>query len=581
MTQLHQAPDTGSLATDTRTLSVVFITQSGNAEWIADQVVEKGVEAGFEASVIDGADLDTATLAGLDRLVVVCATYGEGEIPDDAADFWDEFSAADAPRLDGLQFGVIALGDSIYDFFCQAGKDVDARLEELGGTRVIERVDCDLDFQPPVDEWLPRAMAAFTEAAQTTAPAPAAAEPDAEPEPEPAESARSAEPAEAAQTSAAGRRAGKSPWGRKNPYPARITADVLLSREGSDKEVRHLEVDLGESGLEYQPGDGFSVVTVNDPALVEAIITRLGATGDEPIPGRDGVTTFRHALLHRLEISTPAKHLVDFFAARTGDPELRRLVDTADHDAYDAYLWGRDVLDLLNVDPALSLTPEELADELRPLTARVYSISSSPLRHAGSVHFTVAVVRHHSDGRDRGGACSTHLADRCPDRQIGIYPTPNSSFRLPGDDVPIIMIGPGTGIAPFRAFLHERAARGATGENWLFFGDRHRATDYLYESELAEFTESGLLTRLDLAFSRDQDHKVYVQDRMRENGAELYAWLQRGAYLYVCGDAARMAHDVDDAIVHIVAEHGGLDAAGARDYVDALKADKRYVRDVY
>lgn len=381
------------------------------------------------------------------------------------------------------------------------------------------------------------------------------------------------------------RRTGKavrSPWNRRNPYPATVVTNELLSGPGSAKEVRHLELDLGDSGICYEPGDGIGIAPANDPELVDLLLNRLGAAGDEIIADRKATYTLREALTSRYEISAPSKYLVRAVADRTGHPELSRLLDAGDPQALDAWLHGLDVLDLLDLDPTFAPTPEELLEELSPLAHREYSISSSPRVHGDTVHITMATVRYTVADRDRGGVCSTHLADRCaPGDTVPVFVSPNKKFRLPADDVAAVMIGPGTGIAPFRAFLHERAATGATGSNWLFFGDQHRAHDHLYAEELDRLVAGGVLDRLDLAFSRDQEHKVYVQDRMREHGAELFAWLEAGAHLYVCGDAATMADDVDAALHEIVAEHGGLDADQAAGYVDGLRSENRYLRDVY
>lgn len=555
-------------------LQILYGTQTGNAEWVADTAQTLATTHGFDPQVSDMADMDMTTLAAVRRLLVVVSTYGEGDMPDDAEDFWQALAAPDAPRLDGLYYGVVALGDSIYDGFCQAGKNIDARLAELGATRVIDRVDCDIDFQKPADEWLANALPALsaieTDGAQahsvTTAESVAGVEPAAAPASDAPAKAKSA----------------KSDWGRKNPYPAKILANTVLSGPTSDKEVRHLVISLGDSGIEYEPGDGISIAPLNDPILVDKVLARLGATGDEMITDRKSQYSLREALSNRFEIAAPSKYLVDYIASRTEDPELTHLSATGDHEALDAWLWGRDVLDLLEIDSTITITPEELIAELRPLAPRVYSISSSPLAHAGTVHITMATVRYRSGERLRGGVCSTYLADH---RDVGdtvpVFIQPNKSFRPPADDARAIMVGPGTGIAPFRSFLHERQSRGAQGENWLFFGDQHRDSDFIYADEINQFVTDGVLNRLDLAFSRDQDHKIYVQDRMREQGAELFAWLQDGAHLYVCGDATRMARDVEDALHQIVAEHGSLDEEGAQDYVDQLKKDKRYLRDVY
>ncbi|MBJ8341071.1 sulfite reductase subunit alpha [Antrihabitans sp. YC3-6] len=375
----------------------------------------------------------------------------------------------------------------------------------------------------------------------------------------------------------------RSQWNRKNPYAANVLANHRLSGPQSHKEVRHYEFDLGDSGLTYEAGDGIGVRPMNCPSLVTALIDRLGVPAGTPVTDKAGTRTLFDALTESYEISTPSPDLIDEIAQRTGDAELVHVLSTEDHTALDAWLWGKDVLDLLQIDETLTIDPAEFVALLRPLQHRVYSISSSPLAHSGTVHATVASVRYRHAERNRSGVCSTYLADRAgKGSTAGIFVSKNNSFRLPTDDsVPIVMIGPGTGIAPFRAFLHERRATGATGSNWLFFGDQRRAQDFLYEEELDELRRDGVLDRLDLAFSRDQSEKDYVQHRMRENGRDLYDWLQKGAHLYVCGDATRMAKDVDEALHDIVAEHGGITPDQAEDYLDALRREKRYLRDVY
>lgn len=375
----------------------------------------------------------------------------------------------------------------------------------------------------------------------------------------------------------------RSPWTRKNPYAATLVANRPLRGSDSTKDVRHVVFDLGDSDIDYEAGDGLGIRPVNDPHLVSALITRIGADPHQVITTRAGEFTLVDALTHEYEISLPTRDLIDFMVERSRDAELDHVLSTEEREALEGWLWGKDVLDLLDLEPALEISATELLELLRPLTHRVYSISSSPLTHKGMVHLTVSAVRYRSAQRDRRGQCSTYLADRLKAGDTaGVFLSKNRSFRLPDDDsVPVIMVGPGTGVAPFRSFLYERKARGARGRNWLFFGDQYRATDFMYEDEIVQFRRDGVLDRLDLAFSRDQEQKVYVQDRMRENGADLFTWLEDGAHFYVCGDASQMAKDVDSALHDVVAEHGGFDAETAEDYVNTLKREKRYLRDVY
>lgn len=367
----------------------------------------------------------------------------------------------------------------------------------------------------------------------------------------------------------------RSGWTRKNPFVAALALNRLLSGSGSDKEIRHYEFALADSGIEYEAGDALAVLPQNNPALVEAIAEHFRVSVDTMVDGEP----LSELLGNRYEISSPSKDLLGEVESRAENEELSHVLRGGVKERLDRWLWGKDILDVLRI-AGDDLGVEEFVGLLKPLQHRAYSISSSALAHPDRIHLTVASVRYEMGGRMRGGVCSTFLADRSETAKIFLQP--NKSFRVPADnDVPMIMVGPGTGIAPFRAFLQEREKRGAGGRNWLFFGDQHRADDYVYEDELTAWQASGLLDRLDLAFSRDQSEKVYVQHRMRENGKELFGWLQDGGHFYVCGDALRMAKDVDQALHDVVAEHGGLDHDAATDYVNELKREKRYVRDVY
>jgi sulfite reductase (NADPH) flavoprotein alpha-component len=545
----------------TMTVDILYGSQTGNAETVAEDLAGALRAGGLGATTAELDSAGTGALLSGNHVVIVTSTYGEGDMPDNAGLFWEALSATDAPRLDSLRYAVLALGDSGYDDFCQAGRDIDIRLEQLGGTRTAARVDCDVDFEDVAAHWSEGLVASLVAEAPAGTGAPAG---------------------QSASAGSAGA-SDRPRWNRKNPFPARLVTNRLLSGDGSAKEIRHLEFDLADSGITYQAGDALNVMPVNDPALVDALLGHLGLDGTTPVDG----TPLQEVLLRHREIRSPSRDLIAALAELDPRSDLADVVRRDDRAALDSFLWGRDVLDLLtgsagSTPPAWDAAT--LVGLLRPLQARQYSISSSPLAHPHSIHLTVAAVRHGtSGGREHGGVCSTYLADRVGDGDVtGIWLQPNTSFSVPADsDRPVIMVGPGTGIAPFRGFLHERASSGAAGGNWLFFGDQHESTDAIYGDELADLSGRGVLTTLSTAYSRDQAEKVYVQDRMRQEAAELFRWLEDGAYFYVCGDASRMARDVEDALLEIIAGQSGCDADGAADYLAALKKDKRYVRDVY
>ncbi|MGX2992821.1 sulfite reductase subunit alpha [Streptomyces sp. JNUCC 64] len=538
------------------TVDVLFGTQTGTAEFLAGELVSGARARGLGGSAVALDDVTPERLATMSHLLVVTSTYGEGEMPDNAGLFWEALQAEGAPRLEGLRYAVLGLGDRGYDDFCQAAKLIDTRLEQLGATRLHDRVDCDVDYEEPAGTW----TAAVLERLAAETGAAAGATGGAAPAPAPAPKARSA-------------------WNKRNPYPSPLVVNRTLSAEGSAKEIRHYEFDLGDSGITYAAGDALAVVPVNDDALVGELLAHLGATGDEDVDGQPLVEVLRTGR----EIRTPSKELVADLVQRAPSSELAAVVAHGDRSDLDSWLWGRDVLDLLRDAGATAPDLDALLPFLRPLQARQYSISSSPLAHPGRVHLTIASVRYGTPRRRYEGVASTYLADRVgPGADVGVYLQPNTAFSVPADaDAPMIMIGPGTGIAPFRGFLHERAASGASGRNWLFFGDQHRATDFVYEDELTELSDSGVLTRLDLAFSRDQAEKVYVQTRMREQSRELYGWLEDGAHVYVCGDASRMAKDVEATLLHVIGEQRGRGDDDAAQYLAELRRSKRYVRDVY
>ena len=533
---------------DVKHLDIIFGTQTGNAEGLAEDAANLAREKGFSPVISEMDEIEMDHLSTMQNLIVVVSTYGEGEMPNNANQFWESLSASTAPRLENLKYGVLALGDTSYDEFCQAGKLIDMRLEQLGAERLVARVDCDVDYDDLAASWIETAI------------------PD-------AASVVSAKP------TPKGQKKTKTGWGRKNPYISEMLDNRILSGSKSAKEIRHIVFDLGDSGMAYEAGDALGVMPVNAPDLVAAWLKRLKVASDTDIGG----APLSELLTSDLEIMTPSRELIRGVELVAENEELTAVVKSQDKGLLEKYLWGKDSLDLLNLCPNVSFDVAELVSWLKPLQHRAYSISSSPKAHKNEVHLTVAAVRWDYENRSHKGVCSTFLADNVPvGEQAGIFMSPNKSFRVPEDDtVPMIMVGPGTGVAPFRAFLEERRERSARGANWLFFGDQHRGSDFIYEDEISNFSETGLLTRLDLAFSRDQADKVYVQHRLIENGKDIYSQLENGGHFYVCGDATRMAKDVDKALHDIIENHGNHDQDTAVEYVNRLKSEKRYVRDVY
>ncbi|MCV7286364.1 sulfite reductase flavoprotein subunit alpha [Mycolicibacterium wolinskyi] len=536
--------------TDRRDFSLIvaFGTDMGNAEDAAMTFCEAAADTlGIESEARELNQIEVAELQQATHFVVVTSTFGDGEFPDNATLFWEAISA-DTDRLEHMSFAVLALGDSSYELFCNAGKLLDERLETLGATRMLERIDVDGFYEQPAKAWT-------TDLVKLLA-------------------AEHAAPAAGAMVASTPERTEQPSRDRHHePVDARLSVNRLLTASASDKEVRHYEVDL-PGGFTYHAGDSIAVHATNDPALVAEILAELGVGPDHAVADHDEPLGI--LLTEQLEIRTPSRALQALVASRTRNPRVAAALGADATTGEGSWLYGKDVLDLIRL---AALSVDEFVDTLRPLQFRDYSIASSPLVHPDRVHLTVATVRYTNEDRHHGGVASTFLAERC--QALRVHLRPNHNFRLPADDVPIIMIGPGTGIAPFRAFLQERRATQAPGRSWLFFGDRRRATDFLYGDELEGFVESGTLTRLDLAFSRDQDTKVYVQQRMSENANELFAWLQDGAHVYVCGDADRMAKDVDATLHAIVARCGGMDADAAHAYVNDLIKTHRYVRDVY
>jgi len=535
-------------------LTVLFGSESGNSEGLADQTVKTATKSGFKAKAVSMADINPAKLKGIENLLVIVSTWGEGDPPENSVDFVSILMSDKAPQLSGTRFSVLSLGDTSYEHFCKTGIDVDARLEALGAQRIYDRKDCDVDFDDDYAAWSTGALAALS-ALVTVAPA--------------------ASPSSAAPVTATVK------YSRKNPFPSELNERVLLNGRGSAKETIHLEFNLEGSGLTYEAGDALAVIPHNAQDVVDAILGATQLDGSSTVTLKDGECSLGDALTRKLDATAISLPVLKRYNEIAQDDKLAALI--TNKEALKEYTWGREIIDVLTDFPAKSITADQLAGTMRKLPPRLYSIASSPKAHPGEVHLTVGVVRYDSNGRERKGVCSTYLADRIKEgNAIDVFVTANKHFKVPANpDAPLIMVGPGTGIAPFRAFIEERQATGAKGKNWLIFGDQHYLTDFLYQTEWQNYLEDGVLTKLDVAFSRDQAEKVYVQDRMRENGNELYTWLEEGASFCVCGDASRMAHDVDQALHDIIAQEGNMSEAAAADYVKQLKADKRYVRDVY
>ena len=544
-------------------LTILFGSESGHAEELADRSKAAAIAAGFAPKVVDMADMDVAKLDKVGNLLVLVSTWGEGDPPSRAEDFYDAFMGDGAPSLKGVNFSVLGLGDSSYVHFCKMGKDFNARLESLGATRVFDAVEADVDFEEPYARWIEGALAALREVAG----------------PVEALAAPAVGFAPASFVSAAP--VATPAYGKSNPFPATLLEKVNLNGTGSAKETIHAEISIEGSGLSYEPGDALGLVPRNAPDLVQEFLEAAKLDGRENVAFKDELSVpFEQLLLTKLDLRTLNAQILQQYAKQCDHKALLAIAED-EHKAAD-FAWGRDVVDLIKEYPS-SLRAGDWVRLLRPLAPRLYSIASSLTAHPGQVHLTVGAVRYETHGRGKKGVASTFLADQWEvGETAGIYFHHNKNFKLPADpSTPIIMVGPGTGIAPFRSFIEERAATGAKGPSWLFFGDQHYIHDFLYQTEWQEYLSTGVLSRLDVAFSRDQPEKIYVQDRMREKGAEIWQWLDQGAHFYVCGDASRMAKDVHQALIDIVAGHGGKTSDEAEAYVKQMTKDRRYGRDVY
>lgn len=533
-------------------LTILYGSQTGNAKGVASAIKAQAEARGLPVTLTSMTDYKPKQLKKETHLLVVVSTYGEGEPPESAVDLYEQLKKGKVGKLEGLKFAVLGLGDSSYEFFCQTGKDFDSLLTKAGADRVHELASLDVDYQDAAKAWGEQALNAIA-------------------------ATLSAGPAGSSVASAVQQAVGHSQYSKENPFPARLSVNQKITGRDSTKDIRHIEISLEESGIHYQPGDALGIWFDNDADLVGEVLALAHLSGDEATARG----SLREVLSRELELTRLHGGFITGLADISDNAALKDLA--GDKAQVNALVASAQVVDVLKRFPT-TLTAELLIGLLRPLTPRLYSIASSQSEVEEEVHLTVGVVRYpQEDGTVRSGAASSYLADRLPeDAEVRVFVEHNDNFRLPANpDTPVIMVGPGTGIAPFRAFMQEREAQGAEGKNWLFFGNPHFTQDFLYQVEWQRYVKSGLLSKISLAFSRDQANKIYVQDRLREAGQELYQWLEAGAHFYVCGDANKMAKDVQEALLDVIAKHGHKSREEAEEYLSELRRAKRYQRDVY
>ena len=556
-----EAPVAGAVAQAnvkpvSKDVTILYGSQTGNAQSLAEKSGKTLEERGYKVTVSSMSDFKPNNLKKVENLLIVVSTHGEGDPPDNALSFHEFLHGKRAPKLDDLRFSVLSLGDSSYEFFCQTGKEFDQRLEDLGGTRLYPRIDCDLDFDEPAAEWIEGVYAGLSEVQSASV-----------------ESASAVAAAPAVE----------SAYSRTNPFKAEVLENLNLNGRGSNKETRHVELSLEGSGLTYEPGDSLGVYPENDPELVELVLETTKWDGNQTVTVNKEEVTLKEALSKKLEITVLTKPLIEKAAQLSSNEELKALVVPEKINELKSYIDGRDLIDLLRDFGPWNVSAQDFVAILRKMPSRLYSISSSLAANPEEVHLTIGAVRYETHGRKRNGVASILTAERLqPGDTLPVYVQNNQNFKLPENpDTPIIMVGPGTGVAPFRSFMQEREEIGAEGKSWMFFGDQHFVTDFLYQTEWQKWLKDGVLTKMDVAFSRDTEDKVYVQHRMKEHSKELFEWLEQGAVVYICGDEKHMAHDVHQTLIDIIEKEGGLSREKAESYLADMQQTKRYQRDVY
>jgi sulfite reductase (NADPH) flavoprotein alpha-component len=535
------------------TVTILYGSQTGNGRGVAKELAAKAQAQGYAVNLTSMGEYNVRQLKQETILLLVVSTHGEGEAPDDAIELHKFLASKRAPKLDKLHYSVLALGDSSYEFFCQTGKDFDARLSALGATSLLPLVECDVDYEDISQQWQDSVVETVKPYIQ-------------------ASSANVVSIGAASVT-------GESEYTKQNPYTAEVLVSQKITGRGSDRDVRHVEIDLGESGLTYQVGDALGVWFSNNEVLVDEVIAALGLAADDNVTVSKESLSLKAALTDKKELTQLYPGLVKTWAELSGNAQLAAICEDKEH--IRQFIIKHQFADLVAAYPA-KVSATQLVDMLRPITPRLYSIASSQAEVEAEVHLTVALVEDERQGQARFGGASHFLASAEEGQHVKVYVESNNHFRLPENpNTPVIMVGPGTGVAPFRAFMQQRAADGTSGDSWLFFGNPHFEQDFLYQVEWQQYLKNGDLSRLDVAFSRDQAHKVYVQHRIAEQAETLWQWLQNGAHVYICGDAERMAKDVHKALVNIAVEQGGLSADDAEAYFETLRSEKRYQKDVY